>query len=76
MEVAFEELGNAELVVDTVYKGGKVSGKGSEVLSKLLPGCSNSGGFRKVLRKRWKWTACICGFIYFYARIGMARLFG
>ncbi len=51
MEVAFEELGNAELVVDTVYKGGKVSGKGSEVLSKLLPGCSNSGGFRKVLRK-------------------------
>lgn len=27
MEVAFEELGNAELVVDTVYKGGKVSGK-------------------------------------------------
>lgn len=41
----------ADLVVDTVYKGGKISGKGSEVLSKLLPNCSNSGGFRKVMRK-------------------------
>lgn len=51
MEVRFEELQSADLVVDTVYKGGKVSGKGSEVLSKLLPGCSNSGGFRKVMRK-------------------------
>ena len=51
MEVAFEELQNSKLVVDTVYKGGKISGKASEVLSKLLPGCSNSGGFRKVLRK-------------------------
>ena len=51
MEVSFEELKNSKLVVDTVYKGGKVSGKGSEVLSKLLPGCSNSGGFRKVMRK-------------------------
>src|SRR5574344_1383070 len=51
MEIAFEQLGQADLVVDTVYKGGKVSGKGSEVLSKLLPGCSNSGGFRKVMRK-------------------------
>ena len=49
--VSFEDLKNADLVVDTVYRGGKVSGKGSEVLSKLLPGCSNSGGFRKVMRK-------------------------
>lgn len=51
MEVSFENLGDAKLVVDTIYKGGKISGKGSEVLSKLLPGCSNSGGFRKVMRK-------------------------
>ena len=51
MDVAFEDLRTANLIVDTVYKGGKVSGKGSEVLSKLLPGCSNSGGFRKVMRK-------------------------
>ena len=49
--VAFENLKSADLIVDTVYRGGAVSGKGSEVLSKLLPGCSNSGGFRKVMRK-------------------------
>ncbi len=49
--VPFDQLSSADLVVDTIYKGGKVSGKGSEVLSKLLPNCSNSGGFRKVMRK-------------------------
>lgn len=31
MEVSFEGLQGADLVVDTVYKGGKISGKGSEV---------------------------------------------
>ena len=51
MEVAFDKLREADLVVDTIYKGGKVNGKASEVLSKLMPGCSNSGGFRKVMRK-------------------------
>ena len=51
MEVKFEDLKTADLVVDTIYKGGKISGKGSEVLSKLMPGCSNSGGFRKIMRK-------------------------
>ena len=51
MEVAFENLKEADLVVDTIYKGGTASGKASEVLSKLMPGCSNSGGFRKVMRK-------------------------
>jgi len=51
MEIKFEDLKTADLVVDTIYKGGKISGKGSEVLSKLMPGCSNSGGFRKVMRK-------------------------
>ena len=51
MNVPFENLKNADLVVDTVYEGGKISGKASEVLSKLMPGCSNSGGFRKVMRK-------------------------
>lgn len=51
MEIQFENLKTADLVVDTLYKGGIVSGKGSEVLSKLLPGCSNSGGFRKIMRK-------------------------
>ena len=51
MEVKFDKLKTAELIVDTIYKGGTISGKGSEVLSKLMPGCSNSGGFRKVMRK-------------------------
>lgn len=51
MEIAFDSLQSSDLIVDTVYKGGKVSGKGAEVLSKLMPGCSNSGGFRKVMRK-------------------------
>ncbi|MBE5917923.1 MAG: restriction endonuclease [Pseudobutyrivibrio ruminis] len=51
MEIAFDSLEQADLVVDTIYKGGNVSGKGSEVLHKLMPGCSNSGGFRKVMRK-------------------------
>ena len=50
-KVTFEELQNADLVVDTTYQGGTVNGKASEVLSKLLPNCSNSGGFRKVMRK-------------------------
>ena len=51
MSVPFDKLQSADLIVDTIYHGGKVSGKGSEVLSKLMPGCSNSGGFRKVMRK-------------------------
>ena len=51
MEISFEKLSSADLIVDTVDKGGKVSGKGSEVLCKLMPGCSNSGGFRKIMRK-------------------------
>ena len=51
MAVPFEKLEIADLVVDTIYKGGKVSGKASEVLHRLLPNCSNSGGFRKVMRK-------------------------
>lgn len=49
--IPFENLSTADLVVDTLYEGGKISGKGSEVLSKLLPGCSNAGGFRKVKRR-------------------------
>lgn len=51
MEIEFEKLDVSDLMVDAVYKGGTVSGKGAEVLSKLMPGCSNAGGFRKVMRK-------------------------
>ena len=55
MEIQFEKLNSADLIVDTVYKGGKVSGKGSEVLCKLMPGCSNSGGFRKTSMRELEW---------------------
>ena len=51
IEIPFENLNSANLVVDTIYKGGNLKGKASEVLSRLLPNCSNSGGFRKVMRK-------------------------
>lgn len=51
MAVSFEKLEIADLVVDTIYKGGKVNGKASEVLHRLLPNCSNAGGFRKIMRK-------------------------
>ena len=48
--ISFENLSNADLVVDTIYQGGNTPGMASEVLSKLIEGCSNSGGFRKVMR--------------------------
>ena len=51
MIVEFSNLSNADLLVDTIYKGGLASGKASEVISKLMPFCGNSGGFRKVLRR-------------------------
>lgn len=76
MEVAFEDLEKSKLVVDTIYKGGKVSGKGSEVLSKLLPGCSNSGGFRKVLRKDGSGLPAYVVLYTFNARVGLAGLPG
>lgn len=49
--ITFDQLSSADLVVDTVYQGGTGNGKAAEVLSKLLPSCGNSGGFRKVMRK-------------------------
>lgn len=51
MKIAFDKLNKADLIVDTIYQGGSANGKAAEVLSKLMPGCSNSGGFRKVMRK-------------------------
>jgi hypothetical protein len=45
--ILFEDLSLSNLVVDCVYEGGKSNrGKADEVLSRLLPGLSNSGGFR------------------------------
>ena len=45
----WDQLDEADLVVDAVYRGGSSKrGKADEVLSRLLPGVSNSGGFRNV----------------------------
>lgn len=50
MEIRFEDLGNADLHIDCIYKAGPASNLSSEVLSRLLPKCGNAGGFRPVLR--------------------------
>jgi hypothetical protein len=44
----FEELSNADLVVDAIYEGDKTtSSYGGEPLHHLLPGLGTQGGFRK-----------------------------
>ncbi len=51
MAISFEQLSESDLFIDAIYQGGSAPNLGSEVLSKLMPGCGNSGGFRKVMRK-------------------------
>ena len=51
MEVEFENLSEADLIVDCIYKGGKTPNISAEPFHKLIPGCENSGGFRKKLRE-------------------------
>ena len=51
MEVAFESLDTADLMIDCIYKGGKTSDMSSEPFHKLIPRCENAGGFRKKLRE-------------------------
>lgn len=51
MEVEFNDLDKADLVIDCVYKGGAVSNMSAEPFHKLIPGCENAGGFRKKLRE-------------------------
>lgn len=46
-EIPFEQLENSDLYIDCIYKGGKVPNISSEPFHKLIPGCENSGGFRK-----------------------------
>ena len=50
-EVAFDKLEYSDLYVDCIYKGGTAPNMSAEPFHKLMPGCENSGGFRKVLRK-------------------------
>ena len=51
MEVGFDNLATADLIVDTVYKGGTKGNTGDDVLHVLFPRCGNLGGFRKVKRQ-------------------------
>lgn len=51
MEYSFDELENADLVIDAVYKGGTAPNMSAEPFHKLIPRCENSGGFRKKLRE-------------------------
>jgi hypothetical protein len=44
--VKFDELGNADLVIDAVYEGGASGHAGDDPISRLLPGSGNQGGFR------------------------------
>lgn len=50
MEYEFNNLHNAELVVDAIYKGGSAGTFNDEPLHHLFPSCGVAGGFRKVNR--------------------------
>ncbi|HBX87739.1 MAG TPA: restriction endonuclease, partial [Marinilabiliaceae bacterium] len=43
--IEFDDLYQADLIVDALYKGGSASNLSSEPISKLLP-CGNQGGVR------------------------------
>ncbi len=51
MEVDFNSLEKSDLFVDCIYKGGTAPNMSAEPFHKLVPGCENSGGFRKRLRQ-------------------------
>lgn len=51
MEVQFNDLEKSDLLIDCIYKGGSAPNISAEPFHKLIPGCENSGGFRKKLRE-------------------------
>ena len=51
MEVSFNDLEHSDLFIDCIYKGGDAPNISAEPFHKLIPGCENSGGFRKKLRE-------------------------
>ena len=59
MEIEFENLSEADLIVDCIYKGGKTPNISAEPFHKLIPGCENSGGFRKKLREDGEYSNAI-----------------
>jgi hypothetical protein len=44
--VSFEDLGEADLIIDAVYEGGNFKDVRADPISKILPGSGNQGGFR------------------------------
>jgi hypothetical protein len=44
--VTFDQLGECDLLLDRVYKGGAAGNAADDPLSRLLPGVGNQGGFR------------------------------
>ena len=51
MEIPFDQLAQADLIVEAIYKGGLGSSAEFEPLHHLFPKCGVSGGFRKVNRQ-------------------------
>ena len=51
MEVPYEDLSTSDLYIDCVYQGGQAGNIADEPFHLLIPGCENSGGFRKKLRR-------------------------
>jgi hypothetical protein len=49
-EIRFEQLGNADLIIDAVYQGGIQGNLSDDPISKLI-GCGTQGGFR-IIGKR------------------------
>ena len=54
MEVPYEALEESDLFVDCVYKAGSQPNLAGEVISRLIPGSTNLGGFRKIFNQRYK----------------------
>ena len=48
--IPFNQISEADLIVDAIYEGGTVNNLGSEVLSKVLH-VGNAGGFRKCMKR-------------------------
>lgn len=48
--VKFDELGKADLHVDAIYLGGDAGNISDSPLNRLVPGLSNAGGFRQIVK--------------------------
>ena len=48
--VKFDDLAKADLHVDAIYLGGSAGNISDEPLNRLVPGLSNAGGFRQIVK--------------------------